>query len=257
MGNRVLKSPIKKFNEHLTEEQAAAKKVINSKTLTILNGRAGTGKTHLAVCYALEQLNLFKVKQSDIQRIVITRATVMRKDHNNGFLPGDIQEKFNPWLQPIYDNMLQFLDHGKEDLDNLMKDSTVEIVPLSFLQGRTFVNSIIIVDEAQNLDEFEIEMLFTRIGKGSKMVLCGDLRQRIIEGRSGLEYLIRTAEELDRCAVITLNTNFRDPIVDELLLTYEKMVTDGKHKQNQERYTPRVGRLFERGEVLLRVSEDS
>jgi phosphate starvation-inducible PhoH-like protein len=147
MANRVLKSPIKKFNEHLTEEQAAAKKVINSKTLTVLSGRAGTGKTHLAVCYALEQLNLFKVKQSDIERIVVTRATVMRKDHNVGFLPGDIQEKFNPWLQPIYDNMLQFLDKGKEELESLMKDSKIEIVPLSFLQGRTFLNSIIIVDK--------------------------------------------------------------------------------------------------------------
>lgn len=247
MGNRTLKSPIKKFNEHLTEEQAAAKKVINSKTLTILNGRAGTGKTHLAVCYALEQLNLFKVKQSDIQRIVITRATVMRRDHNNGFLPGDIQEKFNPWLQPIYDNMLQFLDHGKEDLDALMKDSTVEIVPLSFLQGRTFVNSIIIVDEAQNLDDFEIEMLFTRIGKGSKMVLCGDLRQRIIEGKSGLETLILTAERLTECAVVTLTVNFRDPIVDKLLLTYEEIANNERDRKNKERYTPRIGVFPESG----------
>jgi phosphate starvation-inducible PhoH-like protein len=235
MTNRVLKSPIKKFNEHLTEEQAAAKKVINSKTLTVLSGRAGTGKTHLAVCYALEQLNLFKVKQSDIQRIVITRATVMRKDHNVGFLPGDIQEKFNPWLQPIYDNMLQFLDKGKEELESLMKDNTIEIVPLSFLQGRTFLNSIIIVDEAENLDDFEIEMLFTRIGKGSKMIFCGDLRQRIIEGKSGIEALIMAAEQLDRCAVITLTENFRDPIVDELLLTYEEIVHNEKSRKNQDR----------------------
>lgn len=235
MTNRVLKSPIKKFNEHLTEEQAAAKKVINSKTLTVLSGRAGTGKTHLAVCYALEQLNLFKVKQSDIERIVVTRATVMRKDHNVGFLPGDIQEKFNPWLQPIYDNMVQFLDKGKEELESLMKDNRVEIVPLSFVQGRTFLNSIIIVDEAQNLDDFEIEMLFTRIGKGSKMIFCGDLRQRIIEGKSGLEALMTTANILDKCAVLTLTQNFRDPIVDELLLTYEEIVHNEKSRKNQDR----------------------
>lgn len=236
MGNRVLKSPIKKFNEHLTVEQAAAKKTIASKTLSVINGRAGTGKTHLAVCYALEQLNLFKVKQSDVSRVVITRATVMRREHNNGFLPGDMQEKFAPWLQPIYDNMLQFLEKGKEELESLMRDGTVEIVPLSFVQGRTFVNSIIIVDECQNLDDFEVEMLFSRIGKGSKMIFCGDLRQRIIEGRSGLEALLTIANISDKCAVIPLTENFRDPIVDELLNYYEEMVWNEKERENKRRH---------------------
>lgn len=138
MGKQ-LKSPIKKFNEHLTEEQAKAKKVLHGNTVSIINGQAGTGKTHLGVCYALEQMSL-----KNVSKIIITRATVMMKSHNNGFLPGDINEKFNPWLQPIYDNMLEFMT--QEDLDNYLKRKVVEIVPLAFVQGRTFKDAVVIVD---------------------------------------------------------------------------------------------------------------
>ena len=228
-----LKTPIKKFSEHLTPEQHDAKKVIDAHALTILDGRAGTGKTHLAVCYALEQLALNKIKSSDLNKIVITRATVMRKDHNNGFLPGDIQEKFNPWLQPIYDNMLQFFEGGKVEIENKINDGTIEIVPLCFLQGRTFLNSIIIVDEVQNLQDFEVEMLFTRIGKGSKMILCGDMRQRIIDGKSGLEALTYISSQTNSIGRATLTTNFRDPIVDELLGLYDTYVWNYENKTNR------------------------
>ncbi len=234
MSERKLKTPIKKFSEHLTPEQHEAKRIIDSHALTIIDGRAGTGKTHLAVCYALEQLSLHKIKSSDLSQIVITRATVMLKDHNNGFLPGDIQEKFNPWLQPIYDNMLPFLEGGKMELEKKLNDGVIEIVPLCFLQGRTFLNSVIIVDEAMNLTDREIEMLFTRIGKGSKMILCGDLRQQITTGKSGLEALTYIARQSANVGHITLTTNFRDPIVDELLDLYEQYVWN-ENKTNKSK----------------------
>lgn len=233
MSERKLKTPIKKFSEHLTPEQHEAKKIIDSHALTILDGRAGTGKTHLAVCYALEQLALNKVKNSDLSKIVITRATVMLKDHNNGFLPGDIQEKFNPWLQPIYDNMMMFFEGGKMELENKLNDGTIEIVPLCFLQGRTFLNSVIIVDEASNLNDMEVEMLFTRIGKGSKMIFCGDLRQKIIAGKSGLEALTYIAKQSEQIGHMTLSTNFRDPIVDHLLGLYEQYVYENKTNKSK------------------------
>lgn len=226
-----LKTPIKKFSEHLTPEQHDAKKVIDAHALTIIDGRAGTGKTHLAVCYALEQLALNKIKASDLNKIVITRATVMRKDHNNGFLPGDIQEKFNPWLQPIYDNMLQFFEGGKVEIENKINDGTIEIVPLCFLQGRTFLDSIIIVDEAQQLIDLEVEMLFTRIGKGSKMIFCGDIRQKIIDGKSGLEALTYIAKQSNQIGYVSLTNNFRDPIVDHLLELYNQYVWNNENLQ--------------------------
>ena len=224
MAEKKLKTPIKKYSEHLTPEQNEAKKIIDSHALTIIDGRAGTGKTHLAVCYALEQLALNKIKSSDLSKVIITRATVMLKDHNNGFLPGDIQEKFNPWLQPIYDNMLPFFERGKIELEEKLNNGTIEIVPLCFLQGRTFLNSVIIVDECMNLTDREVEMLFTRIGKGSKMILCGDLRQQISQGKSGLKALIYVARQSKNIGHVTLNTNFRDPIVDELLSLYNTYV---------------------------------
>ena len=233
MSERKLKTPIKKFSEHLTPEQHEAKKIIYSHALTILDGRAGTGKTHLAVCYALEQLALNKIKSSDFSKIVITRATVMLKDHNNGFLPGDIQEKFNPWLQPIYENMMMFFDGGKTELENKLNDGTIEIVPLCFLQGRTFLNSIIIVDETQNLTDQEVEMLFTRIGKGSKMVFCGDLKQKIIGCKSGLEALTYIAKQSEQIGYMTFTNNFRDPIVDILLELYEQYVYENKTNRSK------------------------
>lgn len=233
MSERKLKTPIKKFSEHLTPEQHEAKKIIDSHALTILDGRAGTGKTHLAVCYALEQLALHKIKSSDLSKIVITRATVMLKDHNNGFLPGDIQEKFNPWLQPIYDNMMMFFEGGKNELENKLNDGTIEIVPLCFLQGRTFLNSIIIIDESQNLSDLEVEMLFTRLGKGSKMIFCGDLRQKITSTKSGLEALTYIAKQSTQVGYMTFTNNFRDPIVDHLLELYSQYVWNNESKTNK------------------------
>jgi phosphate starvation-inducible PhoH-like protein len=234
MGNRQLKNPIKKFNEHLTIEQQKAKSVIHNNTLTVLNGQAGTGKTHLAVCYALEQIRLHKLKQSEFEKIVITRATVMLKDHNNGFIPGGVEEKFQPWLQPIYDNMFEFMDRGKEELDEMIKNGKIEIVPLAYIQGRTFKDSIIIVDEVQNTTDREIEMLFSRIGKHSKMILCGDLRQQIITGRSGLEALLKICELSDKASHFSLTENFRDPIVKELLDLYEKIVWNERGKESSK-----------------------
>jgi len=115
----------------------------------------------------------------------------------------------------------------------MLNDGVIEIVPLSFLQGRTFINAVIIVDETQNLDNVEIEMLFTRIGKGSKMVMCGDLRQRIIGGKSGLASLTYIAERSARVSHITLTTNFRDPIVEELLELYDTFIWNYDNKTNK------------------------
>lgn len=230
---RKLKSPIGKFNDGLAEDQQLAKKLIDTHALTILNGKAGTGKTFVAVCYALEKLAHTKLRQAEVNKIVITRATASLKAHNNGFLPGDIQEKFDPWLRPIYDNILRF--ESQETFDKMQKEDIIEIVPLMYVQGRTFENAVVIVDEAQNLGDFEIEMLFTRIGKGTKMILAGDLRQQLIEGKSGLESLNYIASKSEHVAKATLTTNFRAPIVEELLRLYEEYVWNGEetgHKTN-------------------------
>ena len=135
---RVIKNPIK-FKIQLNEEQKLAKEEILNNTLTLLAGSAGSGKTLLAVQVALDGLI-----RRHYEKIIITRPTVSKEEI--GFLPGDLREKMDPWIQPIYQNMYALYD--KEKVEKLIEDGKIEIVPLAFMRGRTFLDSCIIVDEA-------------------------------------------------------------------------------------------------------------
>ena len=158
---RIPKNPIK-FKLQLNEEQKLAKAKILDNTVTLLAGQAGSGKTLLACNIALD--GLFR-RQYD--KVIITRPTVSKEEI--GFLPGDLREKMDPWVQPIYQNM--FLLYDKVKIEKFIKDGKIEIVPVSFMRGRTFLDSIIIVDEAQNVTHDQMEMIATRIGKRSKMIV--------------------------------------------------------------------------------------
>ena len=135
------KRPIK-FNIQLNEEQKLAKQKIIESPITVLKGMAGSGKTLLATQVALDMLF---TKQ--VEKVIITRPTVSKEDI--GFLPGDIKEKMDPWLAPIYHNLNAL--YNKDKIQKLLDDETIEIVPFAFLRGRTFLNSFVIVDEAQNV----------------------------------------------------------------------------------------------------------
>jgi phosphate starvation-inducible PhoH-like protein len=132
------KGPIK-FQLQLNEEQKEAKEKILSNAITILSGKAGSGKTLLACQAALDML--FK---KTVNKIIITRPTVSKEEI--GFLPGDLREKMEPWMQPIYSNFYQL--YNKEKIDKILESGQVEIVPLAFMRGRTFLDAFIIVDEA-------------------------------------------------------------------------------------------------------------
>ena len=161
------KNPIK-FNVQLNDEQKEAKAKILSSPITVLKGMAGSGKTLVATQVALD---LLFTKQ--IEKVVITRPTVSKEDI--GFLPGNIKEKMDPWLAPIYHNLHML--YSKEKVQKLLDDETIEIVPFAFLRGRTFLNALVIVDEAQNVTHSQMETVIGRLGKHSKMVICGDLAQ--------------------------------------------------------------------------------
>jgi phosphate starvation-inducible PhoH-like protein len=161
------KNPIK-FNISLNEEQKLAKEIILANPVTVLKGMAGSGKTLVAVQTALD---LLFTKQ--VEKIIITRPTVAKEDI--GFLPGDIKEKMDPWLAPIYHNL--YLLYSKEKIDKEVEEGTIEILPFAFMRGRTFVNAFVIVDEAQNVTHTQMEMVLGRLGKGSWMSICGDLAQ--------------------------------------------------------------------------------
>jgi len=161
------KKPIK-FNINLNAEQKLAKAEILENPVTVLQGMAGSGKTLVAVQTGLD---LLFTKQ--IEKIIITRPTVAKEDI--GFLPGDIKEKMDPWLAPIYHNL--YLLYDKVKIDKCVEEGQIEIVPFAFMRGRTFTNALIILDEAQNVTMNQMEMMLGRLGKGSTMVICGDQAQ--------------------------------------------------------------------------------
>ena len=214
------KGPIK-FQIVLNEEQKIAKDKILNNAITILSGKAGSGKTLLACQTALDML--FK---KTVSKIIITRPTVSKEEI--GFLPGDLREKMEPWMQPIYSNFYQL--YNKEKIDEILESGQVEIVPLAFMRGRTFLDAFIIVDEAQNCTNDQMEMITSRLGIRSKMVICGDSAQVDLKykGESGFNFLSRVAKKVKDMDSQTLLTNHRHPVVDALLEHYEEF----KNKTN-------------------------
>ena len=220
---RIVKNPIK-FNISLNEEQKLAKEQILNNTVTVLAGKAGSGKTLLACQVALD--GLFR---RHYEKIIITRPTVSKEEI--GFLPGDLHQKMDPWVQPIYQNM--YLLYGKERVDPFIKEGKIEIVPVAFMRGRTFLDSCVIVDEAQNVTMSQMEMIATRIGLRSKMIVCGDDGQVDLKNRrdSGFKFLYNQGKKIKNVTSITLFENHRDPVVDDLIEVYEEYYDKrGKNK---------------------------
>ena len=217
---RIPKNPIK-FKIQLNDEQKQAKAEILKNTITLLAGQAGTGKTLLACNVALD--GLFR-RMYD--KVIITRPTVSKEEI--GFLPGDLREKMDPWVQPIYQNM--FLLYDKSKVERYIEKSEIEIVPVSFMRGRTFVNSIVIVDEAQNVTHDQMEMIVTRLGKGSKMIVCGDTHQVDLKKKedSGFKFLYNGAKKIKEMQSITLVTNNRADVVQDLIDYYNDAYDQNK-----------------------------
>ena len=208
------KNPIK-FKIELNQEQKEAKSKILENTVTLLAGSAGSGKTLLACQIALEKLFM-----KEVEKIIITRPTVSKEEI--GFLPGDLREKMDPWVQPIYQNMYALYDRIK--IEKHIQEGDIEIVPVSFMRGRTFLDSIVIVDEAQNVTHEQMEMIVTRLGLRSKMIICGDDNQVDLKNKrdSGFRFLYTASKKIKNLAAISLKTNHRNPIVEDLISYYEE-----------------------------------
>jgi phosphate starvation-inducible PhoH-like protein len=213
INKRKPKNPIK-FQIQLNEEQKEAKSIIINTPITVLKGMAGSGKTLVAVQAALDMLY-----NKEIENIIITRPTVSKEDI--GFLPGDLKEKMDPWLAPIYHNLYTL--YGKEKVDREIQKGAIEIVPFAFMRGRTFVNSFVIVDEAQNVTHDQMEAVLGRLGKDSKMVICGDIAQIDLKTKkdSGFSFLTRIEEQVKGFKIFTLKQNHRHEIVSPILKVYQ------------------------------------
>ena len=207
-GRKQIKNKIQ-FNLSLNAEQKEVKANILKDTISVLTGKAGSGKTLLATQIALEHLFY-----REVERIIITRPTVSNEDI--GFLPGDIKEKMNPWVAPIHANM--YMLYGKPRIEKLINENTIEIAPISFLRGRTFVNACVIVDEAQNVTKSQMEMILSRLGTNSNISQT-DLKNK---KDSGFPYLFNMVNTVPGLGAYELKTNHRHPIVDSILNYFDE-----------------------------------
>ena len=207
------KGPIK-FNVTLNEEQKQAKALILNSPITVLKGMAGSGKTLVAT-----QVGLDLLFRKQVDKIIITRPTVSKE--SIGFLPGDIREKMDPWLAPIYHNL--YMLYNKEKIDKEIEKGTIEIVPFAFMRGRTFVDSFVIVDEAQNVTHTQMETVIGRLGVNSKMVICGDIAQIDLKDKreTGFSFLARIEEQVEGFVTHSLQQNHRHNIVAPILKVYK------------------------------------
>ena len=182
-------------------------------------GSAGTGKTYLAVCYAVSEL-----KKGNIEKIILTRPAV-EAGESLGFLPGDLKEKVDPYLRPLYDALYDML--GVEQTTLLIEKNVIEIAPLAYMRGRTLEKAFIILDEAQNATIDQIKMFLTRLGFNSKMIVTGDISQIDLPStkKSGLKIAANLLKELEEVAVIVFEKCdvVRHPLVAKIIDKFEKM----------------------------------
>jgi len=172
-------------------------------------GPAGTGKTYTAVALAVKAL-----RDKEVQRIILTRPAV-EAGESLGFLPGDLKEKLDPYLRPLYDALLDMLPYEK--LAKFMERGVIEIAPLAFMRGRTLGNAFVILDEAQNASENQMKMFLTRMGKGAKFIITGDMSQIDLPAKipSGLKQAVKLLEDAKGISIIKLDK--RDVIRHKLV----------------------------------------
>ena len=191
---------------------------INKNTITIGVGPAGTGKTYLAVAMAV---NAFRAKQ--INRIILTRPAV-EAGEKLGFLPGDLQQKVDPYLRPLYDALFDML--GAEIFQRCQERGDIEVAPLAYMRGRTLDDSFIILDEAQNTTSEQMKMFLTRLGYNSKAVVTGDITQiDLPDGKkSGLKEVVTILKNIDDIAIVKFSDRdvVRHRLVQKIIKAYEK-----------------------------------
>lgn len=204
-----------------TPNQKKMVQLANENDIVFAIGPAGTGKTYTAVALAVRAL-----KDKSVKRIILTRPAV-EAGENLGFLPGDLKEKIDPYLRPLYDALDDMLPIEKLNL--YMQNRVIEIAPLAFMRGRTLDHAFIILDEAQNTTDAQIKMFLTRIGPSAKCIVTGDLTQIDLprNQNSGLFTSLRILQDIDGIGTIFLNENdiVRHRLVKQIIKAYDKEKT--------------------------------
>jgi phosphate starvation-inducible PhoH-like protein len=207
-----------KLIKAMTPNQQKLVDYIHKMDMVFAIGPAGTGKTYTAVALAVRAL-----KNKEIRRIVLTRPAV-EAGENLGFLPGDLKEKLDPYLMPLYDALRDMIPGEK--LNDFIESGVIEIAPLAFMRGRTLDKAFVILDEAQNATESQIKMFLTRMGRTAKFVITGDMTQVDLPSRqrSGLSYALRILQDVEGIGIVQLNQNdvLRHKLVKRIIEAFDK-----------------------------------
>jgi len=217
----VIKTPKRSVISRSKKQKEYVKSLKNNQ-ITMSLGPAGTGKTYLAVAVALSML-----LEKKVERIILSRPAV-EAGERLGFLPGDMKDKIDPYLRPLYDSLYDLLDYDK--IQRKIESGAIEIAPLAFMRGRTLKNSFAILDEAQNATRIQIKMFLTRIGENSKLVVNGDPSQIDLpnKNQSGLAESQNILKGIKEIAVINFDHQdvVRHPLVTKIVEAYQKNSND-------------------------------
>ena len=229
-GSSVCVTSSGKMIKAKTVGQADYINAIDKNIITFGIGPAGTGKTYLAVAAAVNEL-----RKDNVKRIILTRPAI-EAGEKLGFLPGDLQNKVDPYLRPLYDALYEML--GAETVTAYLEKGIIEIAPLAYMRGRTLDNSFIILDEAQNTTNEQMKMFLTRIGFSSKAVVTGDVTQIDLprEKASGLKQVQRVLKDIEGIKICTLTNKdvVRHPLVQKIINAYENFEKNNKRENNDK-----------------------
>ena len=203
---------------NLNEEQKEAKNIILQHDVSIVTGKAGTGKSLLTVAIAMDLFLNHGYKQ-----IILARPYVIDEDF--GFIPGDVKEKFAGIMAPVMANFKKVYGSNtakKGKLEKYIEEEDIILIPIGHMKGATYMDSIILIEEAEDVTPKQMKLVLTRLGKGSKILINGDLAQTSVKGKSGLENLFRAEPNIERMCHVSLETNHRSNIVGDILLYFEE-----------------------------------
>ena len=220
----------KKVIKPYSPRQAAYIQTLGSNELVFALGPAGTGKTYIAVAMAVAMFTAGKV-----ERIILSRPAV-EAGEKLGFLHGDLKEKIDPYLRPLYDALYDMMPGEK--LTRYMEDGVIEVAPLAFMRGRTFSNAFVILDEAQNTTPTQMKMFLTRMGEGSRLVITGDLTETDLpkDVKSGLGDAIRKVEGIDGIGTVRFADKdvVRHPLAAKIIQAYDEWDKKKKNSPSQD-----------------------
>lgn len=220
MSKKTLPLPTKISVSAKNSDQKEMLRTISQHDITFVKGFPGSGKTHLAVGYGLQSL-----LRKDYEQLIFTRPVVEAGGEKLGFLPGNMYEKIDPYMIPIFEILSKLLPSEilvrlmpKNGNGNGVHPSPIRILPLAYMRGITFSHSFIVCDESQNTSPEQIRMLLTRLGKGSKMILCGDIYQTDIHAQNGLSDAFDLLQNIDGVGFVTLTQEaiMRHPVIRQI-----------------------------------------